>query len=185
MNVHIDISGIELRTDRLLLRPWRESDVDDFFAYASVDGVGQMAGWAPHKSKEESAQILKRFIEGKKTFAVVHKGKLIGSVGIEKYNEEEFPEFQELRGRELGAVLAKDYWGQGIMPEALMEVMRYLFEELDLDFLLAGHFPENIQSARMQEKCGFVPYKEVPYTTQMGTATTSIMSICMNPAKDR
>jgi ribosomal-protein-alanine N-acetyltransferase len=185
MNTKIDITGLELKTERLILRPWQESDVDDFYAYASVDGVGQMAGWAPHKSKEESAEILQCFIKGKKTFAVVHEGKVIGSLGIEEYNEEKFPEFQDLQGRELGAVLAKEYWGQGLMTEALKEVMRYLFEELNLDFLLAGHFPENLRSARMQEKCGFVPYKEITYTTRMGTETASIMSICRNPAKER
>ena len=58
MNKNIDISNVTLRTERLLLRPWRESDLDDFFEYASVDGVGQMAGWLPHKSKEESLHIM-------------------------------------------------------------------------------------------------------------------------------
>ncbi|MDD4243262.1 MAG: hypothetical protein PHG08_03025 [Bacilli bacterium] len=36
-----------------------------FFAYARVDGVGQMAGWTPHKTKEDSLYILEKFIEGK------------------------------------------------------------------------------------------------------------------------
>lgn len=183
MNTHIDISDVELKTERLLLRPWREDDVDDFFAYASVDGVGQMAGWAPHKTKAESAAILNRFIQGKKTFAVVYGAKVIGSVGIEKYDEAKSPEFQHLQGRALGAVLAKAYWGQGLMPEALNEVIRYLFEDIGLDFVVAGHFPENLRSARLQEKCGLVPYKEIPYTTQMGTETTSIISILWNPSK--
>ena len=40
MNAEIDISNVVLRTERLILRPWRESDLDDFFGYASVDGVG-------------------------------------------------------------------------------------------------------------------------------------------------
>ena len=54
MNVPIDISEVILTTERLTLRPWRLSDLDDFFEYASVDGVGQMAGWKPHENKEES-----------------------------------------------------------------------------------------------------------------------------------
>ena len=45
MNAEIDISNVVLRTERLILRPWRESDLDDFFGYASVDGVGEMARW--------------------------------------------------------------------------------------------------------------------------------------------
>ncbi len=183
MNKNIDISDVILITQRLTLRPWREEDLEDFFAYASVDGVGQMAGWAPHQSKEESAIILHQFVEGRKTFALDYQGKVIGSLGIEKYKEENYPELQNLQGRELGFVLAKEYWGQGLMPEAVQAVMHYLFEQLKLDFLLCGHFPENTQSARVQEKCGFVPYREIPYTTQMGRETTTLMSLCKNAGR--
>ena len=52
MNTEIDISNVTLHTDRMILRPWRQTDLDDLYAYASVDGVGQMAGWKPHESKE-------------------------------------------------------------------------------------------------------------------------------------
>ena len=79
MNTPIDITGITLTTERLLLRPWRESDLADFHEYARVDGVGQMAGWAPHRDLEESRQILSRFIAGKRTFALEHNGKVIGT----------------------------------------------------------------------------------------------------------
>ena len=68
MNAQIDITGIVLKTERLILRPWRQEDLDDFYEYASVDGVGQMAGWLPHESKELTQMILDSFIEGKKTF---------------------------------------------------------------------------------------------------------------------
>ena len=44
MNAPIDISGITLHSPRMTLRPWRESDLEDFYAYAKVEGVGQMAG---------------------------------------------------------------------------------------------------------------------------------------------
>lgn len=97
MNKNIDISDVILTTQRLTLRPWREEDLEDFFTYASVDGVGQMAGWAPHQSKEESAIILHKFVEGRKTFALDYQGKVIGSLGIEKYKEENYPELQNCR----------------------------------------------------------------------------------------
>ena len=85
MNAEIDISNVVLKTQRLLLRPWRDDDLDDFFEYASVDGVGEMAGWSHHKTKEETKTILAAFIIGKKTFAIECGGKVIGSLGIEKY----------------------------------------------------------------------------------------------------
>ena len=163
MNVAIDVSNVVLKTSRLIIRPWELSDLDDFYEYASVDGVGQMAGWEPHKNKEKSLEILKMFIEEKKTFALEYNGKVIGSLGIERYPENVFKEYQHLKGREIGYVLSKDYWGQGLMPEAVKEVIRYCFEELNLDFLACGHFLSNYQSQRVQEKCGFVHAKQVKH----------------------
>ena len=44
MNTPVDISNVTLKTNRMIIRPWRQPDLDDFYEYASVDGVGQMAG---------------------------------------------------------------------------------------------------------------------------------------------
>ena len=153
MNPEIDISNVILKTERLLIRPWRQSDLDDFYSYASVDGVGQMAGWKPHESKEESKIILDMFISHKKTFALEYQGKVIGSVGIEKYNETHFPEFKNKKCREIGYVLSKEYWGQGLMPEALKEVIRFLFENANLDVIFCGHFIVNIGIRVPIQKC--------------------------------
>ena len=62
MNKPIDISSVILQTERLILRPWQESDLQDLYTYASVVGVGQMAGWKPHRSMEDSRAILNSFI---------------------------------------------------------------------------------------------------------------------------
>lgn len=177
MNTTIDISNVTLKTNRMVIRPWRQPDLDDFYEYASVDGVGQMAGWRPHKNKAESQTILDMFIAEKKTFALEYEEKVIGSLGIECYNEKQFPELSEYRGREIGYVLSKAYWGHGLMPEAVREVIRYLFEDCGLDFITSGYFLYNRQSARVQEKCGFHFLKAVDYTTRMGTVEASNANI--------
>ncbi|MBR0131086.1 MAG: GNAT family N-acetyltransferase, partial [Firmicutes bacterium] len=94
MDAKIDITNTVLETERLILRPWKESDLQDFFEYASVDGVGQMAGWLPHESIEQSRDILSRFIAHKHTFALELKenGKVIGSLGIESSERRQLPE---------------------------------------------------------------------------------------------
>ena len=181
MNIPIDISNVVLNTKRLTLRPWKESDVDDFFEYASIDGVGQMAGWAPHKDKQESLKIINMFIDKKKTFAIEYGGKVIGSLGIEKYNEESCPELQNYRARELGFVVSKDYWGQGIAPEATKRVIQYLFEELDVQIILCGYYTFNSQSKRVQEKCGFEFYKKELHKNQMGETQEAFLNIMINP----
>lgn len=174
MNAQIDISGIRLTTDRLVLRPWEEEDLEDFFAYASVDGVGQMAGWTPHKDMEESRDILSHFIKGKHVFALEHQGKVIGSLGIERYDESHYPELSSLRGREIGYVLSKDYWGRGLMPEAVEAVIRYLFETEMLDFITVGHFIQNARSRRVIEKSGFRYVQTAPYETRYDTVETCL-----------
>ena len=174
MNKQIDITGITLATDRLILRPWKETDLDDFYEYASVDGVGQMAGWLSHKDIEESRRILSRFIEGKHVFAIEYHGKVIGSLGVESYREDLYPEFDSLQGRELGYVLSKAYWGQGIMPEAVQGVIRWLFEDMGLDFIMVGHFDFNKQSRRVIEKSGFLYLKSRPYETRFQTTETCL-----------
>ena len=128
-----------------------------------------MAGWKPHESREESLEIVRRFIDGKKTFALEYKGKVIGSLGIERYDEKKFPEFDDKRCREIGYVLSKEYWGGGLMPEAVRKVIEYLFEEAGLDVIFCGHFLRNHQSARVQEKCGFRHYAFGKYETSLGT----------------
>ncbi|MDD6468258.1 MAG: GNAT family N-acetyltransferase [Erysipelotrichaceae bacterium] len=172
MNAPIDISQVVIETPRLLLRPWQLNDLDDFYEYAKVEGVGELAGWIHHESKEKSLEILTSFIEGKKTFAIINKEneKAIGSLGIEPYNESQVDDtFQSLQCREIGYVLSKDYWGQGLMPEAVQAVIHYCFETLQLDALFCGHFIRNHQSQRVIEKCGFTFYKEILFETRYHT----------------
>ena len=181
MNAPIDVTNIRIETERLILRPWQESDLDDFYEYASVDGVGQMAGWTPHKSKEESKVILGFFLEGKNTFAIELKesGRVIGSLGIEE--PESAPETGA--GRELGYVLSKDYWGRELMPEAVHAVVDYCFRVLNYDYLTCSHFDWNSQSRRVIEKCGFHYFSRSKSETRYETIETSINYIQFNPNK--
>ena len=177
MNAAIDVTGVELHTHRLTLRPWKQEDLQDFFEYASVEWVGQMAGWLPHKDTQESQKILDSFIGKKKTFALDYQGKAIGSLGIEEYEEAEFPALLDLRCRSLGFVLSKTYWGTGLMPEAVEAVIRWLFEEMKLDAILCAHFDWNTQSARVQQKCGFRPFAVGRYETTFGKIEKDITNI--------
>ena len=183
MNKRIDISNVVLTSERLTLRPWKESDLNDFYEYASVDGVGQMAGWNPHRNIEESKAILSHFIEGKHVFALEYQGKVIGSLGVEAYNEENYPELDNLQGRELGYVLSKAFWGNGFMPEAVKAVIEWLFNDIRLDFILVGHFDWNVQSKRVAEKCGFQYIKTTKYETRYDTVENSVEYVLYHPER--
>lgn len=165
MDIRIDVSNTVLETPRLILRPWQESDIDDFYEYASVEGVGEMAGWKHHESVEVSKQILAEFMSGKNVFALVHResGRLIGSLGLHKSWAYEEEELRSLRVKEVGYVLSKEYWGQGLMVEALCKVIEFCFDECGLDAVTAGHFAANEQSRKVLEKCGFQFVKQGQY----------------------
>ena len=187
MNAEFSINGKQIQTERLILRAFEQSDLDDFFEYASVEGVGEMAGWKHHQNKEESQMILDNFISNDKTFAICLKenGKVIGSLGVEMYGmEDRLTEFDGYKGRELGFVLSKAYWGQGLVPEAVNAVKDYLFNELDFDFLLCGFYAFNEQSKRVQEKCGFKPYRKLIMSTRMGTKEPGFLNLAKNPNKE-
>ena len=183
MNKRIDITNVVLTTERLTLRPWRESDLADLYEYASVDGVGQMAGWNPHRNVEESRMILGSFIKHKKTFAMEYQGKVIGSLGIEQYCEENYPELDALQGREIGYVLSKPYWGQGLMPEVVQAVINWLFRVEGLDFIICGHFERNDRSRRVVEKCGFRYIKTTKFETRYDTVENSMEYILYHPER--
>ena len=142
-----------IKTERLILRPWKLNDLDDFYEYAKSENIGPNAGWKPHANKDESLTILKSFIESDEVRAIVNKenNKVIGSIGVHEDNLRENP-----NSRMIGYVLSEDYWGKGIMPEAVKAIIKYLFEEENLEVISCCHYPFNLKSKRVIEKCGFI-----------------------------
>lgn len=182
MNANVDLTNVILETDRLIIRPWRKDDLEDLYEYAKVDGVGQMAGWNPHTSIRESDKILSLFIKNKKVFALELKEnhKVIGSLGLEKLSISLNDPYDNYIGREIGYVLSKEYWGKGLMPEAVKRVIKYCFEEKKYDFLLCRHYITNSQSKRVIEKCGFRFVKENTKTTIKGKEDISLYYVLDN-----
>ncbi|HEX3075422.1 MAG TPA: GNAT family protein [Lachnospiraceae bacterium] len=154
-----------LETERLLLRPWSIDDKKDHYEYAKSKVVGPMAGWKPHDSIEESEKIIQMFIKEDETWAIVCKenGKVIGSVGLHNDGKRDLGSD---KARMLGYVLSEEFWGQGIMTEACKRVMRFAFEDMNLEILSVCHYPFNIKSKRVIEKLGF------HYEGQLRKATT-------------
>ncbi len=140
-------------TKRLILRPWRESDAEELYKYAKSSDVGPIAGWPIHTSAQNSKEIIKNVLSADGTFAVVLKetGLPVGSIGI-MYNVN----IPTAEGEcEIGYWIGKPYWGQGLIPEATNEIIRYCFEELNIHLIWCGYYDGNEKSKRVQEKCGF------------------------------
>ena len=73
-----------LTTERLTLRPWKESDAESLYEYAKDPDVGPIAGWPPHKSVEESLEVIRHVFTGAECYAICEKGtdKAIGAVEL-------------------------------------------------------------------------------------------------------
>lgn len=149
-----------METDRIILRHWRDDDDEVLFKWASDPDVGPRAGWPPHKSVEESREVIRTVFNNDSNWAIVLKatGEVIGAIGYGPSCECELParENEPL----CGYWIAKPYWNQGICTEALKLMLDHICKTTDIKSLISGHFVDNPASGKVMEKCGFVPTGE-------------------------
>ena len=146
-----------LETKRLILRRWEDSDAEDLYKYASDPDVGPIAGWPTHQSVDESRDVIKNVFNGKEAYAICLKedGKAIGAIELKLNGCRGNDLANEDDECEMGYWLGKPFWGQGIMPEAVKEMLRHAFEDLGMQKVWIGYYEGNNKSKRVQEKCGF------------------------------
>ena len=143
----------ELETARLRLRKLRPDDAKDMFAYARDPEVSRWVSWEPHRSIADTRAVIAEFLRRYETgesgeWALLHKrdGRMIGTAGL-RWNERE-------QAADLGFTIARDYWNRGLMTEAVTEIIRYGFEDLGLDRVVAKHASTNPGSGRVLAKAG-------------------------------
>ena len=144
-----------METERLILRPWVETDAEALYKYASDPEVGPRAGWPPHQSVEESREIINGIFGGEGMWAVELKetGEPIGCVGYLTAECSNLPIADD--EAEVGYWIAKPYWNQGICTEAMKAIVDYCFEIKGFKKLWGDYFPTNPPSGKVMEKCEF------------------------------
>jgi len=170
-----------LETKRLILRRWEDSDAEDLYKYASDPDVGPIAGWPPHQSVDESRGVIKNVLNGKEAYAVCLKedGKAIGAIELKLNGHTDMTDRDD--ECEMGYWLGKPFWGQGIMPEAVKEMLRHAFEDCGMQKVWIGYYEGNTKSKRVQEKCGFKYQRktedvDVPLMNEKRTGHVSLMT---------
>ena len=170
-----------LETKRLVLRRWNEDDAGDLYKYAADPAVGPIAGWPAHQSIEESRDVIRNVFNGKEAYAVCLKedGKAIGAIELKLNGHTDMTDRDD--ECEMGFWLGKPFWGQGIMPEAVKEMLRHAFEDLRMSKVWIGYYEGNTRSKRVQEKCGFrYQYTsenvDVPLMREKRTGHVSLMT---------
>ncbi len=140
-----------LETERLIMRPLAESDVDDIFAMRSDAEI--MRFIREPQVRDESFDWIKL------VSARWHKDKLGFCALIEKETEDFLGwcgiwRLRETGEIEIGYAIDKAHWGRGYATEAAERFMQYAFEELNAEKLVAVARPENTASRRVMEKLG-------------------------------
>jgi len=151
-----------LSTSRLLLRPLVRSDTSDLF---TIYGNKEVMAFASDPPFSDEAALGIMFDHMEQLFAAHSalqwgivlwaSGQIIGTCEIHSISEDGTE-------AELGCLLAQAYWGQGIMSEALRELITFAFEDLGIRTLLADIDLPNTRSRTLFNRLGFLP---VPNTT--------------------
>jgi ribosomal-protein-alanine N-acetyltransferase len=146
------IAPDEIVTDRLLLRKPIMADANAIFAnYAQDETVTHFLTWPPHKNLNETIGFIKLSIQGWNTGAnfpycicLKNDNVPIGMIGATIDDTKAM----------IGYVLAKQYWNNGYMQEALMSTIAWLLENVHIYRVWAGCDVENIVSKKVMEKAG-------------------------------
>ena len=141
----------KLYTARLELRALVPTDAPEIFVFRSDLRMLEFIGRAPAKTVEE-AEGWMQTVEKETTFwgiTLKNSPRLIGTICLWNLAP-------ETATAEIGYVLHPDFWGQGIMQEALVSVVAFGFEVMEARIIEAHLQPGNLRSARLVERNGFV-----------------------------
>ncbi|MHB8097493.1 MAG: GNAT family N-acetyltransferase [Erysipelotrichaceae bacterium] len=142
--------------ERLILRPIQLDDDKDMYEYCSDDDVIKYLWFEKHDSIEFSRYVIEKLFLNRvdvgipEAYAIVIKesNKMIGTIDV---NQVHFNEVGVI-----GYVIHKDYWGKGIVSEALETLIPILFYHCGFYRLEINHCADNVGSARVIEKAGFI-----------------------------
>ncbi|QCA29556.1 N-acetyltransferase [Vagococcus xieshaowenii] len=142
-----------METERLLLRPVDLIDAASMYDYASDEEVSQFV-FPTHQSIQETQQAIAEFFInnslGKYAIVLKETQQMIGTIDLQNIDEKN-------RKAEIGYTLSKNYWGQGLVPEAAKQLLWLAFCQLKLNVVSAIHDIDNPNSGRVMEKIGMQP----------------------------
>ncbi|MBO5254181.1 MAG: GNAT family N-acetyltransferase [Clostridia bacterium] len=149
-----------IETERLVLRRWKMQDMSGFLRFAADPEVMMAAGARPVLSPEEANTTLRRYTEDPYVFAIVLKAtsEIMGKIRYQKDYRRPY-----INSVSVGYELARPFWGNGYMTEALCGMVRYAFDVMQMDVIGISHFTENHRSRRVIEKAGFIREGVIPY----------------------
>ena len=143
-----------LETPRLILRKLTMGDLGDVFAYSSDEEVTRFLRWEPHRTLEQTENYVRKVLQETQKgqdgpWGIEHRetGKVIGAIHLMAVSAQHSK-------AEIGFLLSRSYWGRGLMPEALANVLWFSFESIGLNRVEAFCVVGNRAGMRVLDKVG-------------------------------
>ena len=137
-----------------IIRPWQDSDLDALIEYGNNKHIANFLTDAfPHPYTQEKGEAFIAYAKATKPtsiFAIDIQGKASGGIGL--HPQQDIQRFNA----ELGYWLAEPFWNQGVITEAIRQMVDYGFEHLPINRIFARPFGSNIASQKALEKAGFI-----------------------------
>lgn len=167
------LGTVVLETERLILRPFKESDAEDMYNnWAGNDKVTKYLTWPTHESSDVTRQLVKFWESNNvdlKNYQWCIEWKenhqAIGSIGFVHMDE-------NIEAGEIGYCIGEDYWNKGVASEAFKKMLSFLFEEAGFNRVFAEHDIKNPNSGKVMMKCG------LRYEGTLAEAGKNNMGIC-------
>lgn len=145
-----------LETDRLILRRYVNADAAAMYKnWASDEEVTKFLTWPPHSNEEVSRSVIEDWINRYSSERYYHWAIVLKENGEEPVGDIAVLNIKEnVSTAHIGYCIGRTWWHKGITSEALKAVMDFLFDEVDVRRIEAGHDPRNPNSGKVMEKCG-------------------------------
>ncbi|MDF2504092.1 GNAT family protein [Clostridium sp.] len=148
---------ILIETDRLILRKFKQSDVNDMFKNWGSDAkVTEFLSWPTHKNIKDSEDIINQWISEYEDNSVYNWvielkniSEAIGNISVVKLENVN-------DACEIGYCVSSKHWNKGITTEAFKAIIKYLFDEIRVNRICAKHDINNVASGKVMQKCGMV-----------------------------
>lgn len=155
MKAMADKGTVTLETERLILRRFTVDDAEAVFRnWASDPEVTKFLMWSPHESVDASRAWCEENVasyakDDYYSWAIVPKalGEPIGSIGVVNLDE-------RIGMAHVGYCIGSAWWHQGYTSEALIAVVKFLFEEVGVNRIASRHDPRNPNSGKVMAKAG-------------------------------
>ena len=149
-----------LESERLILRPFQEADIEPFAAYRSDPEIARYQSWEPPVTLEQAARFVNDMknarpgVQGEWYQWAVERKAAPGLIGDCAFQILPPDGAHDPRQAEIGFSFARAYQGQGFAAEAVSRLLDYLFDDLNLHRVVAITDTENRGAARLLERLG-------------------------------